>query len=239
MATTELDAKIGQKRQIMKADIRLMVTADGSHTAINQALDKPYHSIHGAYQESQRVYIELGLLAAFDKFPGTDLHIFEMGFGTGLNALLTAREAQIHQRRVIYSAIDAYPMDIADARQLNYDAFFGTDYLPKLHESPWNKPVEINSGFTLTKKEGNVQDMDIPDRFHVIYFDAFAPTAQPELWEPEIFDKMARLLLPGGILTTYCSRSYVQRNMRAAGLIVEKHSGPLHKRDVIRAVKME
>lgn len=223
----------------MKADIRLMVTADGSHTAVNQALDKPYHSIHGAYQESQRVYIELGLLPAFDKFPATDLRIFEMGFGTGLNALLTAREAQTRQRRVVYFAIDAYPMAITDARQLNYDAFFGTDYLPKLHESPWDEPIAVNADFTLTKHEGNLQYLHIAERFHVIYFDAFAPTAQPELWEPEIFEKMARLLLPGGMLTTYCSRSYVQRNMRLAGLSVEKHSGPLHKRDVIRAVKMD
>ncbi|ADB40468.1 tRNA (5-methylaminomethyl-2-thiouridine)(34)-methyltransferase MnmD [Spirosoma linguale] len=222
----------------MKADIRLMVTADGSHTAVNQVFDKPYHSIHGAYQESQRVYIELGLLPAFDIFPDTDLHIFEMGFGTGLNALLTAREAQIRQRRVFYSAVDAYPMAIDDARQLNYDAFFGTDYLPKLHESPWNEPVAVDTCLALTKYEGNLQDFHTTNRFHVIYFDAFAPTAQPELWEQDIFEKMARLLLPGGMLTTYCSRSYVQRNMRSAGLIVEKHSGPLHKRDVIRAVKM-
>ncbi|SOD89517.1 tRNA (5-methylaminomethyl-2-thiouridine)(34)-methyltransferase MnmD [Spirosoma fluviale] len=223
----------------MKADIRLMITADGSHTAVNQVFGKPYHSIHGAYQESQRVYIELGLLAAFNKFPETDLHVFEMGFGTGLNALLTAREAQIHQRRVVYSAIDAYPMAIDDARQLNYDAFFGTSYLSKLHESPWNERVAVDTYFTLTKHEGNVQELDTTERFHVIYFDAFAPTAQPELWEPEVFEKMARLLLPGGMLTTYCSRSYVQRNMRSAGLTVEKHSGPLHKRDVIRAVKMD
>lgn len=134
-------AKIGQKRQIMKADIHLVVTADGSHTAVNEAFDKPYHSIHGAYQESQRVYIELGLLPAFEKFPDSQLHIFEMGFGTGLNALLTAREAQANQRHVVYTAIDAYPMPIEQARQLNYDEFFSTAYLPVLHESPWHEPL--------------------------------------------------------------------------------------------------
>lgn len=220
----------------MKADVRLMITADGSHTAVNQALNKTYHSIHGAYQESQRVYIELGLLAAFEKFTDRELHVFEMGFGTGLNALLTAREAQTHQRRVVYTAIDAYPLPIDDAGQLNYDELLGTSYLPKLHESAWNVPITINDYFTLTKVESQVQDFHTPDRFHLIYYDAFAPTAQPELWELEIFQKLADLLLPGGILTTYCSKSYVQRNMRAAGLTVEKHPGPPYKRDILRAI---
>ena len=221
----------------MKADIRLVVTADGSHTAINQVLDKTYHSIHGAYQESQRVYIELGLLAAFEEFPDTELHVFEMGFGTGLNALLTAQQAHTYRRRVNYTTIDAYPMAVEDARQLNFDEFLQTDYLAKLHESPWKDTVEIDPYFTLTKIESRLQDWHTVEQFHLIYYDAFAPTAQPELWEPEIFAQMTQLLLPGGMLTTYCSRSYVQRNLRAAGLSVEKHPGPLHKRDILRAVK--
>ena len=221
----------------MKADIHLMMTADGSHTAVNEVFDKPYHSIHGTYQESQRVYIEVGLLPAFEKFPDSDLHIFEMGFGTGLNALMTAREAQANQRRVFYTAIDAYPMPLDQTRQLNYDEFFDTAYLPALHESPWNEPMALNPYVTFTKHEGKLEDWQTTDRFHLIYFDAFAPSAQPELWEPEIFSQLADLLLPGGMLTTYCSKSYVQRNMRAAGLTVEKHDGPLHKRDILRAVK--
>ncbi|WP_338873782.1 tRNA (5-methylaminomethyl-2-thiouridine)(34)-methyltransferase MnmD [Spirosoma sp. SC4-14] len=221
----------------MKADVRLMLTADGSHTAVNQVLDKTYHSIHGAYQESQRVFIELGLWAAFAAFPGQVIRIFEMGFGTGLNALLTAREAEKYNRQVIYTAIEAYPMAVADARQLNYDQLLGTSYLSQLHESTWGEPVVISPTVTLTKLEGTLQDMPLTEQVHLIYFDAFAPTAQPELWEPEIFQQMANLLLPGGMLTTYCSKSYVQRNIRTAGLIVEKHPGPPHKRDILRASK--
>ncbi len=221
----------------MKADVRLIVTADGSHTAVNQVLDKTYHSIHGAYQESQRVYIELGLLDGFEKFPNQPLAVFEMGFGTGLNALLTAHEAEVHRRSIQYIAIDAYPMALEDARQLNYNKLLSTSYLTDLHESPWNEPVNINPYFTLTKLEGSLQEVQVDERFHLIYYDAFAPTAQPELWEEPIFKKMANLLLPGGMLTTYCSKSYVQRNMRAAGLTVEKHPGPPHKRDILRAVK--
>ena len=221
----------------MKADVRLVVTADGSHTAVNQVLNKTYHSVHGALQESQRVYIELGLRNALEKFPNETLRVFEMGFGTGLNALLTAREANTLHRLIAYTTIDAYPMSVADASQLNYDALFDTYYLPILHESVWNEPVVINNYFTLIKLEGRLQDLQLTSLFHLIYYDAFAPTAQPELWEPDVFRQIASLLEPGGILTTYCSRSYVQRNMRAAGLIVEKHPGPLHKRDILRAIK--
>ena len=222
----------------MKADIRLILTADGSHTAINQTLDKTYHSVHGAYQESQRVYIELGLWPSFAQFPDGELRIFEMGFGTGLNALLTAAEADKHQRQVNYTTIDAYPMALDDAQQLNFDQLLQTDYLTQLHDSSWNNPVVINSYFTLTKIEGQLQDWQTNERFHLIYYDAFAPTAQPELWEPSIFEKMAQLLVPSGLLTTYCSKSYVQRNLRAAGFQVEKHPGPPHKRDILRAVKI-
>ncbi len=221
----------------MKADVRLVVTADGSHTAVSQILNKTYHSVHGAFQESQRVYIELGLWDALEKFPDETLRVFEMGFGTGLNALLTAREAKQHQRNIDYTTIEAYPMASTETSQLNYDALFHTTYLPAMHESVWNEPVVINEYFTLTKLEGRLQDLPLTNCFHLIYYDAFAPTAQPELWEPDVFRQMASLLEPGGILTTYCSRSYVQRNMRAAGLLVEKHSGPLHKRDILRAVK--
>ncbi|GAB3994090.1 tRNA (5-methylaminomethyl-2-thiouridine)(34)-methyltransferase MnmD [Spirosoma daeguense] len=221
----------------MTADVELVVTGDGSHTAVNQALDKTYHSIHGALQESQRVFIELGLHAAFDAFPSDDLYIFEMGFGTGLNALLTANEAVLRKRKLYYTAVEAYPMNVADARQLNFDTLLGTDYLSSLHESPWQKPIEINPYFTLTKFEARLEEFTPENQYHLIYFDAFAPTAQPELWEPAIFSKMAQFLLKNGILTTYCSKSYVQRNMRAAGLTVEKHPGPPHKRDIIRAIR--
>lgn len=221
----------------MKADVRLVVTADGSHTVVNEALGKSYHSVYGAYQESQRVYIEIGLLEAFARFPTEDLHIFEMGFGTALNAMLTAREAELHQRSVSYTAVDAYPLSPEDARQLNYDQLLHTSYLVEMHESPWNRPIVINPYFTLTKIESNLQDLQLNERFHLIYFDAFAPSFQPELWESSIFQQMAELLLPDGMLTTYCSKSYVQRNMRTAGLTVEKHAGPLHKRNILRAIK--
>lgn len=221
----------------MNSTVRVILTADGSHTVFNETLGKPYHSVHGAIQESQRVYIEVGLLATLEKFPNGDVQIFEMGFGTGLNALLTAREADLNQRRVDYVAIDAYPLLLDDSSQLNYDALLDTGYLPDFHKSAWQEPLVISPYFTLTKLKGILQDLKTKQRFHLIYYDAFAPSAQPELWEPDIFQQLAALLLPGGMMTTYCSKSYVQRNMRAAGLTVEKHPGPYGKRDILRAVK--
>jgi tRNA U34 5-methylaminomethyl-2-thiouridine-forming methyltransferase MnmC len=221
----------------MKASLRIVTTEDGSSTVINETLGKSYHSVYGAQQESHRVYIELGLLDALDKFPDTDLQIFEMGFGTGLNALMTALEAEKQRRTIHYVTIDTQPLLPDEARQLNYDTLFDTNYLEKLHTASWTEPTEISPFFTLTKREGRLQDFQTHQRFHLIYYDAFAPVSQPELWEQDIFRQMADLLQPGGMLTTYCSRSYVQRNMRAAGLIVEKHPGPYHKREILRAVK--
>lgn len=221
----------------MKASLRIVTTEDGSSTVINETLNKSYHSVYGAQQESQRVYIEVGLLAALEKFPDADLLIFEMGFGTGLNALMTALEADKYQRKIHYVAVESQPLLPDEARQLNYDTLFGTTYLEKMHDSPWNEPIEISPYFSLTKWEGRLEDFQTDQRFHLIYYDAFAPVSQPELWEQPVFQQMADLLQPGGLLTTYCSRSYVQRNMRAAGLIVEKHPGPYHKREILRAVK--
>lgn len=221
----------------MKAAISLILTKDGSHTVVDQTFGVPYHSVYGAVQESQWVFIELGLLAALERFPDEPLRIFEMGFGTGLNALLTAREAESRRRRVYYTTVETCPIPTEIARYLNYDERLGTAYLPHLHESPWNEPVAIHPFFTLVKYEGKLQDLQLNDRVHLIYYDAFAPSAQPELWEPGIFGQLAEFLLPGGMLTTYCSKSYVQRNLQTADLTVEKHPGPAHKREVLRAVK--
>ncbi len=213
-----------------------MLTADGSHSVYNQELGKHYHSIFGAVQESEWVYIDLGLEAALTRFTG-ELHIFEMGFGTGLNALLTARIALARARRINYTAVEAYPLTLEEARQLNYDQLLTTHFLPAMHESPWEQPVEIHPYFTLTKRSGTLQDLQLSGQFHLIYYDAFAPTAQPELWTEAIFSKLAQDMPSGGLLTTYSSKSIVQRALRAAGFTVEKHPGPFRKREILRAVR--
>ncbi|GAB3565073.1 tRNA (5-methylaminomethyl-2-thiouridine)(34)-methyltransferase MnmD [Spirosoma luteolum] len=220
----------------MSTGVEVVMTADGSNTVLNQALGKTYHSVYGAWQESQRVYIEIGLLEAFDRFTGA-IRILEMGFGTGLNALLTLREAERRSRTIRYVGLDSFPLPLEQAQQLNYDGLLQTTQLAALHEAPWEVPVSVTPSFTLQKHAVRLEAFATTEQFHLIYYDAFAPSSQPELWESDIFEKLAGFLLPGGMLTTYCSKSYVQRNMRSAGLVVEKHDGPHHKRDILRAIR--
>lgn len=220
----------------METTSRLVLTADGSHSVYNAEVGQHYHSVHGARQESERVFIDLGLQAAFVQFNAEPLRVFEMGFGTGLNALLTMREAAHQNRSVQYEAVELHPLPIAEAQQLNFDTLLGTDALMDLHNAPWGETTAISPTFTLIKHAARLQDYRTTDPFHLIYFDAFAPEGQPELWTTDIFAQMAAMLVPGGILTTYCSKGYVQRNLHSAGFTVEKHPGPKHKREVLRGV---
>ncbi|GAB3268649.1 tRNA (5-methylaminomethyl-2-thiouridine)(34)-methyltransferase MnmD [Larkinella harenae] len=218
-----------------KTESRVVLTADGSSSVYNSEFNQHYHSIFGALQESQRVFIELGLETAFERFD--TIRVFEMGLGTGLNAILTALEAEKKQRMVSYTAVEAFPLPPEEARQLNFDELLHTNRVIALHEAPWNRQVAITPYFDLFKYEGRLQDFQTEERFNLVYFDAFAPEAQPELWTSEIFAQIAAMLQPGGILTTYCSKGYVKRNLKAAGFLVEKHPGPARKREVLRAIK--
>jgi tRNA U34 5-methylaminomethyl-2-thiouridine-forming methyltransferase MnmC len=216
---------------------QVVVTADGSHSMLNTELGQHYHSIYGAIQESERVFIELGLTHAFATFEGP-IRVFEMGFGTGLNTLMSIREAMRHRRLIDYVAVEAYPIDATEGKALNYDSQLTTFWLNDIHDAPWNVPTSITPWFTLTKYRSQLQDQPNVGPFHVVYYDAFAPEGQPELWTTEVFAQIGTMLHPGGILTTYCSKSAVQRNLREAGFFIEKHVGPARKREVIRAVKM-
>ncbi|WP_128547436.1 tRNA (5-methylaminomethyl-2-thiouridine)(34)-methyltransferase MnmD [Larkinella soli] len=218
-----------------KTGNRIVLTADGSTSVYNAAVDQHYHSIFGALQESQRVFIELGLYPALERFG--EVRVFEMGFGTGLNALLTLSEAEKAGKPVRYTAVEAYPLPEEEAGRLNFGELLGSPYLKPLHAAPWNRRVEPAPGFSLLKQGGFLQDFQTGERFNLVYYDAFAPEAQPELWTEEIFQKVAGWMNPGGILTTYCSKGYVQRNLKAAGFSVEKHPGPARKREVLRAVR--
>ncbi|WP_323134416.1 tRNA (5-methylaminomethyl-2-thiouridine)(34)-methyltransferase MnmD [Tellurirhabdus rosea] len=217
-----------------KTESRLVVTADGSHSVWKPETGQYYHSVLGALQESQRVFIELGLEAAFERFE--EVRLFEMGFGTGLNALLTLLEAEKRQKRVKYTTVEAYPLPLLEARLLNFDEVLDTHFTVALHETPWGEPAELSPFFSLTKYQTRLQDFRMGKRFNLVYFDAFAPSSQPELWNVDVFQQLARMMLPGGLLTTYCSKGYVQRNLKAAGFTVEKHPGPARKREVLRAI---
>jgi tRNA U34 5-methylaminomethyl-2-thiouridine-forming methyltransferase MnmC len=221
----------------MKREI--IITGDGSHSISVPELNVAYHSIHGAIQESTHVFIKAGLIDSeiFD-YVGVH-HILEIGFGTGLNALLTLIEADKHKNRIYYTGIELYPLDFPEINQLNYcDQLDQPHYRPlfeKMHHCGWEEMFEITEYFRLTKIKCNVADYSSENLYSIIYYDAFAPNAQPELWTKEIFDKMYSVLIPGGILVTYCSKGDVRRNMIAAGFEVEKLQGPPKKREMLRA----
>lgn len=214
--------------------MRIVVTSDGSHTLYNQELDEHYHSVHGAIRESQHVFIEAGLNALPE--PG-HIHLLEVGLGTGLNAVLTA----LSDKNVTYTALEAYPLEKTLLDELNYPALLGTeqagDLFNKLHAAPWKERAIITPSFQLQKLKTTVQETNFDKEFNLVYFDAFAPTVQPELWTKEIFDKMFNALKPGGILVTYCAKGEVKRNMKAAGFKVEALQGPPGKREMTRAWK--
>ncbi|WP_064197375.1 MULTISPECIES: tRNA (5-methylaminomethyl-2-thiouridine)(34)-methyltransferase MnmD [Emticicia] len=212
----------------------IYLTEDGSHSIFSQKFNQTYHSKFGAVQESQRVFIDLGLCYAAEKFE--EIRIFEMGLGTGLNALMTAQVSREKLLKVSYTAIEAYPIEIETAKSLNYQEFFGED-LVKLHGLPWGETASLNANFSLHKIKGTLEDLVVAEQtYHLIYFDAFAPETQPELWTQEVFEKIAQMTVKGGVLCTYCSKGYVQRNLKAAGFSIEKHAGPKGKREVIRAI---
>ncbi len=220
---------------------QLIVTKDGSHSVSIPEMNVTYHSVHGAVQESKHVFINAGLLAS-EVFDYAGVHcVLEIGFGTGLNALLTLAEADRHQNRIYYTAIEPFPLDEDQAAQLNYcrqpDLQRYQPLFEKMHQCGWEEMVEISQHFRLTKTKKSLFDLPPESLFFLVYFDAFAPAAQPELWTKEVFQKLYAMLLPGGILVTYCSKADVRRAMEAAGFVIEKIPGPRGKREMIRARK--
>lgn len=221
---------------IYKMKREVITTRDGSSTVSIPDMQVTYHSIHGAIQESVHVFIEAGLHYAFEQFSAAPLRVFEMGFGSGLNALLTALEAEAMQRRIHYTSVEAYPLAAEEISALNYGKVLDKEILfTQLHEAPWNQEVVINPYFTLEKQPIDLTSFSTSQPVHAIYYDAFAPAAQPELWTQAVFEKLYAMLVPGGILTTYCSKGDVRRAMQAAGFVVAKLQGPPGKREMLRA----
>jgi tRNA U34 5-methylaminomethyl-2-thiouridine-forming methyltransferase MnmC len=222
--------------QLMKKEI--LVTKDGSHTLSIPAWKVSYHSLHGAVQESRHVFIREGLLPLLPDAPL--IRIFEMGFGTGLNALLSLMESTEAGVTIEYTSVEAFPLLPEEVAQLNYGRQLGAQELfEQLHAAAWNERVTISEKFALHKLHQKLEHYTPAKPFHLCYYDAFAPAAQPELWTGEIFKKIFSLLLPGGRLVTYCSKSVVRKAMQSAGLVVEKLPGPPGKREMVRATRPE
>ena len=220
---------------------KIVLTEDGSHTVLAGERKLAFHSKHGALQESAHVYIH----SAFDYVtairPGLPVKIFEMGFGTGLNALLTFKKATETGTYVTYATIETEPLTGPEARLLNYcERLDRPDLQPwfdGIHDASWETNAVINPFFTLRKMNTALEQYQPSEPVNLIYYDAFSPSAQPELWTKETFEKLYSFLEPGGILITYCSKGDVKRAMKAAGLKIRKVPGPLYKRDIIRAVR--
>ncbi|MCD7977900.1 MAG: tRNA (5-methylaminomethyl-2-thiouridine)(34)-methyltransferase MnmD [Tannerellaceae bacterium] len=213
----------------------LQITADGSHTLFVPAMDEHYHSVNGAVQESKHVFIEAGL-KQLDRDP---IRIFEVGFGTGLNVFLTLLETE--HRTVEYFTIEQYPLEEQLIHALNYGerVLSGkTDLFLSLHQAEWNRSVPINDSFTLHKMHGDSNTASLPGQIDLVYFDAFAPDKQPDMWNQEIFNKLYKQMTSGGILTTYCAKGVVRRMLQTAGFTVERIPGPPGKREMLRAIKV-
>lgn len=219
----------------MQREIRL--TADGSHTIALPDVGITYHSHHGAVGESRHVFIEAGLQPSFQSNTAP-IHILEVGFGTGLNALLTLQEARQQQHPVLYTAIELFPLSTEEIGQLNYGQMLQDQpgFLA-IHQANWEEVINLDPYFTLKKYKSSLLTLEEANNVTCIYFDAFSPTYQPELWTEAIFQQLYNLLLPGGLLVTYCSKSVVRKAMVAAGFQVEKIPGPWGKREMVRARK--
>lgn len=217
-------------------EVQLKVTEDGSHTLFSPRVGECYHSQHGAVQESRHVFIEAG----WRQCAGAELRVLEVGFGTGLNAFLTLLQAEREQRTVLYTALERYPLLAGVAASLNYPALLGegtqADFL-RLHTTEWGQPVRISPHFTLLKLQADFTAVTLPGSYDLIYFDAFSPEKQPEMWTQERFEQLYRHASPGAVLTTYCAKGSVRRALQAAGFAVERLPGPPGKREMLRATK--
>ena len=235
---------------------KIITTADGSKTIQIEEWNEQYHSVHGAIQEANHVYIKHGLLFCFDHLNSSenkfltpqnstnvsqDISILEIGFGTGLNAFLTLLQADDHQIDVRYVGIEAFPISLNEMKALNY-----TDQLKvsekntlfkQMHEVPWESDTRLTPYFKLQKQQKLFTDISDKNQHDLIYFDAFGARVQPELWTESVFKIMFKSLKQNGVLVTYAAKGSVRRAMQTVGFNVEKLPGPPGKREMLRARK--
>ncbi|MBK8669710.1 MAG: tRNA (5-methylaminomethyl-2-thiouridine)(34)-methyltransferase MnmD [Saprospiraceae bacterium] len=216
----------------------IRISDDGSHTVISPDFNVSYHSVHGAINESNVVFLQAGLDYLLDKdYPS--ISVFELGFGTGLNALLSYKWAQSHNKPLVYHTVEAYPLDETIYSQLNYGQILDDqEMFEKLQGCAWEVPISLGENFRFCKYKQDIELIEIADKYNVIFFDAFSPASQPHLWEIPVLGKMFDSLMPGGILVSYCAQGAFKRNLKAVGFKIEALPGPRGKREMTRAVKI-
>lgn len=218
---------------------KLITTQDGSHSLFSETFGVSYHSKFGAIQETQHVFIDAAL--RFKAVIQRKIKILEVGFGTGLNAFMTLLEAHKRNLLVEYIAVEAFPITMEQVDTLNYTEKMGNDeeaaMFQQMHQCEWGTPVDLSDNFKFQKLKQQFEDIDHQNAFDIIYFDAFAPNAQPHLWEEPLLRAMYDALKPEGILTTYCAKGIVKRRLKSIGFEVEALPGPPGKREMTRALK--
>lgn len=221
--------------------IEIFTTSDGSHSLLNTELNETYHSTHGALQESIYVFIQKGFEFTAERNQLREIHILEIGFGTGLNALLTLQKALGHSVNVYYTTLEVFPLDEEVWRNLNYAESLGmTEDFARLHLAKWNEWQTLSPNFHLLKLNGTLQQLDLSaSLYDVVYYDAFAPSKQPEMWELPVLEKVIRQLKPNGTFVTYCAKGQLKRDLKTLGLQVETLEGPPGKKEMVRGVNQK
>lgn len=219
----------------MKREI--IVTKDGSMSLYMPELDETYHSVHGALQEARHVFIDNGL-KLMDR---EAISVFEVGFGTGLNTLLSLQFALNTQTHLTYHTVEAYPVDVDLIEKLNYENITecNAGSYGLIHNCDWEKEIAIDPRFKLTKFHSKLEELILKDsNYDLVFFDAFGPRAQCEMWSLENMEKMRNCLVPNGKLVTYCAQGQFKRNLKQVGFLVENVPGPPGKREMTIATKL-
>jgi len=218
-------------------ELELKKTADGSFTLYVPGLDEHYHSYHGALQEAKHVFIENGVLSLKSK----KIRILEVGFGTGLNALLTACESVVLESEIEYVGVEAYPVPIELLQKMDHASLIDHKNAFKFYnhmiQDVWGKEQLIHDSFKLTKVKQKIENYECHETFDIIYFDAFGPRVQEEMWTIAIMEKMYNSLNVNGFLVTYCAKGQFKRDLKTVGFQVFDLPGPPGKREMVRAVK--
>lgn len=219
----------------------LIVTEDGSHSLYAPQFHQSYHSIHGAVQESEHIFIQAGLMCEHLS-SYQHLNILEVGLGTGLNALLTWYHSS--QKNIDYHAIELYPLQEQEYTMLNYAGSLphpeAQRVFIRMHQALWNVSQPITPNFTLSKLQVDLSTVSLPENtYHLVYFDAFSPQEQPELWTEKVFEKIYYAMLPQCVLVTYSTMGVVKRALKSVGFEIEKLPGPKGKREILRAFSVK
>ena len=221
----------------MKREV--ILTADGSKTIYIPEMDENYHSTNGAFQEAMHVFIQNGIRK---RISNDEITVFEMGFGTGLNALLTLVEGVNSTRRINYIGIEAYPVELELIKEINYESLVNEQFnesFSMMHSLSWEQKHILHPNFTFQKIHLKIQDYQpLNSSVDLIFFDAFGPKVQKEVWTIDVLKKMHDMLKPNGILVSYCAMGQMKRDLKSLGFKVEGLPGPPGKREMTRAVKL-